>query len=86
MSTAPMPRLQPEQWRDLYVAALLEGDVNRLPRLIDEAERAIVTRARELFATAGDHIQEEESMDDALYALHALKSCIALHSKFADAA
>jgi hypothetical protein len=27
-----------------------------------------------LFQTAGDHIEEEHAMDDALYALHALRS------------
>jgi len=83
---AATAQMQSEQWRDLYVAALLEGDVERLPRVIDQAERAIVARARVLFDMAGDHIQEEESMDDAMYALHALKSCIALHHKFADVA
>jgi hypothetical protein len=82
----PTAQIQSEQWRDLYVAGLLEGDVQQLPRLIDQAERAIVARARVLFDTAGDHIQEEVSMDDAMYALHALKSCIALHRKFADVA
>lgn len=84
MSTAST--LHPNQWKDLYVAALLEGDVQRIPNLITQAERAIVGRARELFDAPGDHIQEEESLDDALYALHALKSCIAIHGRFADAA
>jgi hypothetical protein len=81
--------LQPSQatdWKSLYVAALLEGDVNRIPSLIENAERAIVGRARELFSAAGDNIQEEEALDDALYALHALKSCIAMHGRFAEAA
>jgi hypothetical protein len=77
---------QPKDWKNLYVAALLEGDVERVPSLISEAERAIVERARELFASTGDHIQEEEALDDALYALHALKSCIAIHGRFAEAA
>jgi hypothetical protein len=75
-----------KSWKDLYVAALLEGNESRIPRLIADAEGAIVERARELFATAGDHIQEEEALDDALYALHALKSCLAIHGRFAEAA
>jgi hypothetical protein len=75
-----------KNWRDLYVAALLEGNEHRIPRLIADAEQAIVERARELFGTSGDNIQEEEAMDDALYALHALKSCLAVHGRFAEAA
>lgn len=80
------PTSQPKMWKDLYVAALLEGNRDRVPALIEEAERAIVQRARELFAISGDHIEEEQAMDDALYALHALKSCLAVHGRFADAA
>jgi hypothetical protein len=73
-------------WRDLYVTALLEGNEEKIPLLIATAERAIVDRARELFDAAGDNIQEEEAMDDALYALHALKSCLAIHGRLAEAA
>lgn len=75
-----------KNWKDLYVAALLEGDKEKIPCLIGEAERAIVDRARELFRAEGDHIQEEEGLDDALYALHALKTCLATHGRFAEAA
>jgi hypothetical protein len=75
-----------KDWKDLYVAALLEGDKEKIPSLIDQAERAIVDRARELFNTQGDHIQEEEGLEDALYALHALKTCLATHGRFAEAA
>ena len=86
MSTATLQSVKTKEWKDLYVAALLEGDADRVPSLIADAERAIVERARELFAATGDHIQEEEALDDALYALHALKSCIQIHGRFADAA
>lgn len=75
-----------KDWKDLYVTALLEGDKDKIPFLIDQAERAIVERARELFDTQGDHIQEEEGLDDAMYALHALKTCLATHGRFAQAA
>jgi hypothetical protein len=73
-------------WKDLYVEALLEGDRNKIPALIDRAERAIADRARELYMSKGDHIQEEEGLDDAMYALHALKTCLATHGRFAEAA
>jgi hypothetical protein len=82
--TNPTP--QANNWKDLYVAALLEGDKEKIPFLIEKAERAIVNRARELFGTEGDHIQEEEGLEDALYALHALKTCLATHGRFAEAA
>jgi len=86
MLSAALQPVQAQKWKDLYVAALLEGDEDRIPSLIAEAEHAIVARARELFAAAGDHIQEEEAMDDALYALHALRSCLAVHGRFAQVA
>ena len=73
-------------WRDLYVAALLEMNENKLADLIAEAEKAIVERARELFNTAGDNIQEEENLDDALYALRALKNCVAMRGRLENAA
>lgn len=86
MSSAALQSSSSTNWKNLYVAALLEGNETRMPRLITQAESAIVERARELFGTAGDHIQEEQAMDDALYALHALKSCLAIHGRFAEAA
>jgi hypothetical protein len=73
-------------WKDLYVAALLESDEQKIPALIAQAERAIVDRARVLFGASGDNIEEEEALDDALYALRALSSCLAVHSRFAEAA
>src|SRR5262245_47285693 len=85
MSTAPQMS-QARVWKDLYVAALLEGDAERMPTLILAAERAIIGRARELFHAAGDNIQEEQALDDALYALHALRSSLAVHGRYAEAA
>jgi len=73
-------------WKELYVAALLENETERIPSLIDDAEQAIRIRARELFGAGGDNIEEETALDDALYALHALKSCLAIHGRFAAAA
>jgi hypothetical protein len=63
-------------WRDLYLTALMEADRRKTTARIAEAERAILMRARELSTASGDHIQEEEALDDALYALHALKNCL----------
>lgn len=85
MATAPR-QATGNNWKDLYVAALLEGDKDKIPSLIEVAEKAIVGRAHELFNAQGDHIQEQEGLDDALYALHALKTCLAVHGRFAEAA
>jgi hypothetical protein len=68
------PRLS--SWRELYKAALFETNHEKLPERIADAERAIVARARELFASSADTIEEDQALDDALYALRALQSCV----------
>jgi hypothetical protein len=73
-------------WRDLYVTALMEGDNHRMSARITDAERVMLDRAKELFQASGDNIQEEEALDDALYALRALKTCLEIHGGFATAA
>lgn len=71
----PPDRPPPQSWRGLYVAALFETDKQRMAQRIADAEKALVVRARELFQTTGDHLEEEAAIDDALYALHALEHC-----------
>jgi len=63
-------------WRQFYKAALFELDANKVSDRIAEAETALVTRARELFHSVGDHIEEEQAVDDAMYVLHALRSAL----------
>lgn len=63
-------------WAQFYKAALFELDANKVSGRIAEAETALVTRARELFHAAGDNIEEEQAVDDAMYALHALRSAL----------
>jgi hypothetical protein len=75
MNLLPSPR-NPESWRELYTAALFETDRERIPARIAHAEQAIVARARELFAVGNDTIEEDQALDDALYALRALQSCL----------
>jgi hypothetical protein len=60
-------------WRGLYTAALFETNRSMIP---DRIADAIVTRARELFSECNDTIEEEQALDDALYALRALQSGI----------
>ena len=64
-------------WRELYRAALFETDRNKIASRIGEAEKAIIQRARELFGSATDTIEEDQALDDALYALRALQHCVA---------
>jgi hypothetical protein len=71
VSQPPLP-----QWRALYAAALFEADQHRVPARIAEAERAIAARARELFSSGIDTIEEDQALDDALYALRALHNCL----------
>ena len=69
-------------WRDLYKAALFETDKSKMAARIANAEEAIVARARQLFGT-GDVEEEDEALDDALYALRALQSCLHLNTSAA---
>jgi len=63
-------------WHDLYQAALFESDRNKVPERIAQAEQAILARFKELFVATHDHIEEDQVLDDALYALHALRNCV----------
>lgn len=72
MSTGSSTSLNSRAWRDLYKAALFEVDRTKLPGRIARAEEAPVVRARELFQMAGDNSEEEQALDDTMYALHAL--------------
>ncbi len=71
-TTASFPSVS--SWRELYKAALFETNRDKLPERIANAEKAIVARARELFASSADTIEEDQALDDALYALRALQS------------
>jgi hypothetical protein len=66
-------------WRDLYRAALFETDRTKLPERISNAEQAIVARGRQLFGFCIEDT-EDQALDDALYALRALKSCLCLNT------
>jgi hypothetical protein len=76
MTNQALPLSTLRSWRELYTAALFETDKNRIPARIADAEKAIVARARELFAAGGDSIEEDQALDDALYALRALQHCL----------
>ena len=67
-----------KSWHSLYQAAVFETDRDLIPARIAEAERAIMNRGRELFGVDSDHIEEDQILDDALYALRALRNCVAI--------
>ena len=82
MATSRNPWPRDWTWRELYVAALMEANDEKMWALIAQAECAILDRVRELFNASADNIEEEQALDDALYALRALKSCLELHGGF----
>jgi hypothetical protein len=61
-------------WRGLYNAAIFEADSTKLPDRIAQAEEVIRQCACELFQNPGDHADEEQALDDAIYVLQALRS------------
>jgi len=76
MNTGTCKGLDAQSWKDLYQIAMCESDVNKLSDRIADAEAAIVLRARHLYYTSGDSSEEQESLDDALCILHALRSSL----------
>lgn len=61
------------RWKELYNAALFETDKNKLSERIANAEWALALRARELFHTDSEHLQERQAVDSAINALYALR-------------
>jgi hypothetical protein len=68
--------LPTQSWKDLYHAAIHESELNKLPERIADAQIALILRARELFYMSDDAIGEKESLDEAMYILHALRSSL----------
>lgn len=68
-------------WRDVYKAALFEADRAKLPQRISEARNAVIMRGRELFNCQENHLEEAEDLEDALYALQALASCLKMGTR-----
>jgi hypothetical protein len=62
-------------WKTLYRAAILETNRNVIPQKVSEAELAVLARGRELFYGGGTG-EEQESLEDALYALRAFRSAL----------
>ena len=63
----------PNLWKTLYRAAIQETNKRVLPQRVSEAEEAVRARGREIFYADGS-LEEKEALEDALYALRALKT------------
>ena len=70
VATSPISK----SWRELYKAAVFEADKNRISERIAHAEWALALRARELFHTGSEHLQERLAVDGAISALQTLRS------------
>ena len=73
MTTALPPCLN-RNWRTFYRAAILETVRSVQPQRVSQAEEAVKARGREIFFYADGTAEEQEALEDALYALRALRS------------
>ena len=65
-----------ENWREFYIAAILELEKPKILPRITQAENAILERSRQLFDEDGVNAEEKQALDDALYFLQALRSTL----------
>ena len=73
MTTAFPPSLN-RNWKTLYRAAILETDRRDLRQRVSEAEEAVRARGREIFFNSNGTAEEQEALEDALYALRAFRT------------
>jgi hypothetical protein len=64
------------RWHDLYQRALFEENDSLILEHITAAEHAIAARARELFSSPDDYVDEVHALDAARYALRALRGAV----------
>jgi len=62
-----------QHWRELYLAALAEADMQILPSRIIAAERALYVRTLELLAISEQRGPESKALDNCLEALCVLR-------------
>ena len=66
-------------WKALYTAALFDTEPGKIGERITEAEAAILQSERDLRALSGDHIEEQQNLDDAMYTLGALRKTVEMN-------
>jgi len=59
-------------WKQAYMAAILEKDYGQIPGLIQKAREKLSERLRELLVGGSVPCDEAEAIHDALYMLQAL--------------
>ena len=79
MSRLNMKSVDSPRWRALYRSAILSANIGVKEEGIMQAEEAVIARARELYRESGAEVEDErDALDDALYALHALRNTLTL--------
>ena len=68
--------LRSNDWKDLYLAALFENNKAVVAGRISKAQEAITIRRSELLNAADGNTQERQALDNALFFLQALRSCL----------
>ncbi len=75
MSAGFLPCPGHTEWKSLYRAAILETNQLVISQRICRAEEAVLAREREVFYGHGT-LEEQEALEDALYALRALRTAL----------
>ena len=79
MPVSNLQCLSARRWKILYRSAIGAANTGVSPAKINEAEQAVILRAQELNSATGPEIEiERDALEDALYALHALRNTIVL--------
>lgn len=73
MNPQPSTCSTQRNWKVLYRAAIFETNKRIVSQRVSQAEDAVIARTRELFYQPGT-MEERDELDDALYALHALRT------------
>ncbi len=69
--------MHPYEWRAKSRKAILETDPSAVEQELADAESAVIARTRELFHGTGANVElERDALDDAIYALRALKHAL----------
>jgi len=75
MANSEVVSTSAQRWKAAYRSAIFEKNTRAIATKVCDAENMIVCRARELFkATGTDAEVERDSLEDALYALRALRN------------
>ncbi len=69
--------MDPSEWRAKYRTVLLKISTPAIEKELSDAEDTIVARTRELYQKTGPEVEvERDALDDAMYALHALRNAL----------